>query len=109
MPEDLSGYEDTPLLPASEYRVHDPDRPDPPIVSPDRAQTADLPGDVTVLFDGTDMSDWESVDGGAPEWSIADEALVVDLGTSDILTRTEIGDCRSGRFILTTMCQQSVS
>lgn len=87
--------DDTPLLPDSKYRVHDPDRPTPAAVTPGETTVSDTPPtDATVLFDGTDLDRWEAVDGGAADWRINDGALEVVPGTGDIRTTTAIGDCQ---------------
>src|SRR5690606_34286263 len=39
------------------------------------AQEGELPSDAIVLFDGTNLDAWESVDGGPAEWTIADDIL----------------------------------
>src|SRR5438045_366699 len=66
MEQKKPGYTDTPLIPGSPYRVHDSERPQPPIVQPGTPSTPDRPGappsDAVVLFDGTDLSKWASVD-----------------------------------------------
>ena len=47
-----------------EWKIHDLDRPQPPIVGPGTASTQDQPGrppsDAIVLFDGKDLSRWRS-------------------------------------------------
>src|SRR5688572_30179799 len=47
------GYTDTPMLPNLPYRVHDPARPHPAVVTP-AAQVGGAPSDAIVLFDGRD-------------------------------------------------------
>jgi len=69
MREERPGYDDTPRLPDSDYRVHDPDRPHPVSVDPggtSSATDATPPADATVLFDGSDLSAWDATDGGDP-------------------------------------------
>ena len=84
MADDRPGFEDTPLLPESEYRVHDPERPYPESVTPAGPVTQSPPSDATVLFHGTDLSAWESVDGGDPKWTVEDDGtFVVDPPVSD--------------------------
>ena len=51
------GYTDTPMLPGLPYRVHDPARPHPVVVTP-AAQPGGAPSDAIVLFDGKDLSKW---------------------------------------------------
>lgn len=94
MADDRPGFEDTPFLPDGEYRVHDPDRPRPPTVTPDGPVTQAPPSDATVLFDGTDLSGWEARDGAEPGWSVADGDLVVEPGSGDIRTTERLGDCQ---------------
>jgi hypothetical protein len=64
--------------------------PVPPVVQPGNAQTP--PSDAIVLFDGTDLSQWTSRDGGAPRWSVAGGALTVAAGTGNLRTRRSFGD-----------------
>src|SRR5690242_8943754 len=53
------GFTDTPMLPGLPYHVHDPARPYAPVVTP-AAQPGGPPLDAIVLFDGKDLSAWES-------------------------------------------------
>ncbi len=79
------GYKDTPVLPWCGYHVHDPDRPKPPKVTPGRRGAA--PSDAIVLFDGTDLSQWET-----SNWKIEDEDLVAVSGS--LRTKESFGDCQ---------------
>ncbi|MDY6818227.1 MAG: DUF1080 domain-containing protein [Halobacteriales archaeon] len=88
------GFEDTPYLPDSAYRVHDPDRPHPPTVTPSGPLIQSPPADATVLFDGTDLTGWEAVGSGAPGWTLEDGELVVEPGSGDIRTIDPLGDCQ---------------
>ncbi len=58
------GYKDTPMLPGGRWHVHDSDRPFPRAIAPGTCSTQDQPGkapsDAVVLFDGTDLSHWQS-------------------------------------------------
>src|SRR6185503_18099827 len=60
------GYSDTPLIPGTQWHVHDGDRPQPRVVAPGTtfSQLAAAPSDAIVLFDGTDFSKWKSGNGG---------------------------------------------
>ena len=51
------GYDNTPFLPGTKWRVHDINRPHPPVVTPGTENSAP-PSDATVLFDGKDLSQW---------------------------------------------------
>lgn len=65
------GYKDTPIIPGTQWHVHDPDRPQPRVVtSPKFSDMAAAPSDAAVLFDGTDLSKWQHGDGSAPKWKI---------------------------------------
>lgn len=83
-PDTPVGYDDTPVLPDSDWRVHDKNRPVPPVVTPGREGSP--PSDAVVLFDGSGTDAWE----GGP-WEIVDGALQVN-GTGDVRTRERFGD-----------------
>lgn len=86
------GYRDTPRLPDG-WRVHDADRPRPPVVDPGPARDpVPPPKDATVLFDGSNLDAWKHGDGAA-KWTIADGAMQVNK-TGDIETKAEFGDCQ---------------
>lgn len=50
------------------------------------------PSDAIVLFDGTDLSAWESSEGGPALWKVTGGAMTVVPGTGDIRTKQEYGD-----------------
>ncbi len=83
------GYDDTPQLPGSSWRVHDKDRPRPPVVTPGEGTAA--PSDALVLFDGSSLEAWSAEDGSAAEWRLIEGAMEVN-GTGSIRTRAELGD-----------------
>src|SRR2546428_2867432 len=62
------GYTDTPMLPGLPYHVHDPARPHPGVITP-AAQVGGAPSDAIVLFDGKDLSHWESRRRNGKSWS----------------------------------------
>ncbi|UCF43113.1 MAG: DUF1080 domain-containing protein [Planctomycetota bacterium] len=87
----IIGYKDTPILPWCGYHVHDPDRPAPKKVTPAppdiEGKTGTAPSDAIVLFDGTDLSQWERSD-----WKIENGELIA---VSDELTSKQaFGDCQ---------------
>jgi hypothetical protein len=95
MQDDFPRYTDTPVLPASTYRVHDPERPQPPAVDPGEPTTQPPPADATALFDGGDLDAWETVDGGPAAWTVEEgEYFEVASGAGDVRTREPIGDCQ---------------
>jgi len=72
--ESIDGFRDGPLLPGSKWRLHDADRPQPPVVTPGAvfSQMAPPPSDAEVLFDGRDLSKWQNARGEAAPWSVKD-------------------------------------
>lgn len=50
------------------------------------AAEGEVPSDAVVLFDGANLDAWESVNGGAAEWTVEDGVLSVARGTGDIRT-----------------------
>ena len=83
------GYKDTPMLPGGKWHVHDPDRPQPRVVTPGTSSTPEVagkpPSDAIVLFDGKDLSKWVGGNGKDANWKIQDGAMIV--GGGDITTK----------------------
>ena len=92
------GYKDTPMLPGGQWHVHDGDRPLPPVIDPGTASIQETPGkapsDAVVLFDGRDLSRWQSDRGGPAGWDVKDEALVIHPGAGALISRDEFSDCQ---------------
>lgn len=88
------GYTDTPLLPGGKWRVHDANRPNPPVVDPGPASNLPTPApkDAIVLFDGQDLSQWAS-DKGPARWVVQDGSMQVN-GTGSIHTVQSFGSCQ---------------
>ncbi|MXV49437.1 DUF1080 domain-containing protein [Pedobacter sp. HMF7647] len=57
--------------------------PVPNVVTPGKGTAA--PSDAVVLFDGTDLKNWETKDGKPAAWAMADKAVTVSKG--DIQTK----------------------
>lgn len=74
------------------WEIHDPKRPKPEVVTPGNPGTREragrAPSDAVVLFDGTDLSQWQ----GADAWKVEDGAMVVGKGS--IRSKAEFGDCQ---------------
>ncbi len=72
--EPIDGFRDTPLLPVSKWHLHDPDRPQPRVVTPGAtfSQNAPAPSDAEVLFDGKDLSKWQNNQGKDATWKVQD-------------------------------------
>jgi 3-keto-disaccharide hydrolase len=87
------GYDDTPFLPNSKWRVHDRKRPQPAMVEPGSAgldpRAATPPADALVLFDGKDLSQWQ----GANPKGLENGTINI-LKTGQIQTKREFGDCQ---------------
>lgn len=89
---DKPGYTDTPYLPGGRWRVHDAERPHPRVVTPGVAGSP--PSDARVLFDGSSLEGWQSVQGGPARWRLLDGCMEVAPGTGDIQTVEHFGDCQ---------------
>jgi len=87
------GYDDTPLIPGSQYKVHDPNRPQPRVVSV-QGENAQPPSDAIVLFDGKDLSGWLNKEDQAAGWKVANGYMEVVPKTGNIHSKEEFGDCQ---------------
>ena len=92
-----AGYTDTPYIPGAKWRVHDIDRPHPKAITPGTASTSDQPGrppsDAIVLFDGKDLSKWQTQGKGTEaRWKVEDGYVEVAGGTGSIITKETFGD-----------------
>ncbi len=63
--------------------------PEPAKIDPGNA--AEAPSDAIVLFDGTDLSEWEGED-GPPAWEVRDGVLTVVPETGTLRTKRAFGD-----------------
>ncbi|MFQ6096264.1 MAG: DUF1080 domain-containing protein [Armatimonadota bacterium] len=92
------GYDDTPILPGTNYHVHDGKRPQPPVVTPGTPSTQEAagapPSDAVVLFDGTDLSGWVGKGGGPAQWKVENGYMEVVPRTGNIQTVEHFGDCQ---------------
>jgi hypothetical protein len=89
----VAGFQDTPLQPDGKWHVHDPARPQPPVVTPGSSfsQQAAPPSDAVVLFDGKDLSQWrDKKSGGDAQWTIQDGVMISAKG--DIQSVEKFGD-----------------
>jgi len=75
------------------FKAHDMSRARPPVVQPP-AQTLPVPppSDAVVLFDGTDLSQWRSADGGPAKWVIKDGAIESVPGSGYLHSARGFGD-----------------
>jgi hypothetical protein len=67
--------------------------PEPKVVAPGKTQ-ADAPADAIVLFDGKDLSKWESEKGGDAKWKVENGAMTVVSGAGNIKSKAQFGDCQ---------------
>jgi len=94
-------HQNNPKLPDG-WRVHDLDRPLPPVVTPG-ASPADAPSDAIVLFDGTDLDEWVGFVStnrnkqynpeGKALWKVRNGYMEVN-GTGGLRSRRSFGDCQ---------------
>jgi len=77
------------------WGVHDENRPPRPVVTPGMTDSAP-PSDAVVLFDGTDLSSWQSTrrEGGPARWKVENGYMEVVKGTGDLQTKQSFGDCQ---------------
>jgi hypothetical protein len=66
--------------------------PVPPVVSV--PANSGIPSDAVVLFDGTNLAEWQAEAGGAPGWTVADGVLTIKPGAGGIRTKREFADCQ---------------
>lgn len=88
------GYKDTPIIPGTEWHVHDGDRPQPRIVTPGAtfSHMAPPPSDAIVLFDGKDLSQWQKPDGSDAGWKVEDGYIEIVPKSGDIRTKAKFAD-----------------
>jgi len=94
----LSGFTICAAQVDTRWKIHDPDRPVPPVIDPGTPSTAEAPGrppsDAVVLFDGKDLSQWQHNDGSPAKWKVENGYMEVVPKTGYIYTRQPFGDCQ---------------
>jgi hypothetical protein len=80
------------------WKTHSLARPNPPVITPATASTPDQPGkapsDAVILFDGKDLSQWRSTNGGPAKWIVKDGVMESVKGAGYIQTYRNFGDCQ---------------
>jgi len=80
------------------WKIHDTNRPAAPVITPGTASTQDIPGtppsDAIVLFDGKDLFQWRSMDGGPAKWIVKNSRMECVKGSGYIRTARNFGDCQ---------------
>jgi len=90
------GYDDTPVIPGTNWKVHDSQRPLPRAVAAPAASENPVPppSDAVVLFDGHDLSGWENVEGRPAGWKVENGYMEVVPRSGSIRTKKAFGDCQ---------------
>jgi hypothetical protein len=89
----LSPNENSMAQPQLQWKIHDMNRPRPPVVTPaEQPLPALAPPDAVVLFDGKDLSQWSSADGSPAKWKVENGYFEVTKGTGEIRTKNGFGD-----------------
>jgi hypothetical protein len=88
------GFRDTPIIPGTKWHLHDPDRPQPPVVTPGStfSQGAPAPSDAEVLFDGKDLAKWQNNRGQDATWRVVDGYVETAPRGGGIRTRGKWAD-----------------
>ena len=66
--------------------------PEPVVVTPGEGTAP--PSDAIVLFDGTNLDNWESTNGGEAKWEVSDGAMTMVKGSGGIQSKVVYGDCQ---------------
>ncbi len=92
------GYQDTAIIPGTNWHVHDGTRPQPRVVAPTNLPAiapVKPPSDAVVLLDGTNTDQWQNVKTGGPiGWKLVDGCLEVAAKTGSIRTKRTFGDAQ---------------
>jgi len=92
------GYQNTPLIPGTNWHIHDGERPQPRRVAPGSMTSQPPltpPSDADILFDGSTASahNWVQVKDESPlKWRVENGYMEVVKGTGDIQTKQVYGD-----------------
>jgi hypothetical protein len=96
----MADYSENDFIPGTRWRVHQLDRPQPPVVAPGPLSTMDPvapPPDATVLFDGSSLDAFVSSrdESQANPWELLDDGTMqVVPKTGDISSKVHFGDCQ---------------
>jgi hypothetical protein len=86
--QDHPGYQDTPIIPGTNWHVHDSKRPLPAVVTPgtfsSQEEVGKPPSDAIVLFDGKDNSHWKQ------PWPVENGYMTTEGGDNE--SKEEFGD-----------------
>jgi len=77
------------------WKVHDPDRPLPPVVDPGPENApVPPPSDAEVLFDGKDLSLWRNAKGEPAGWKVEKGYMEAVKKAGIVRTEPGFGDCQ---------------
>ena len=77
------------------WPVHDPNRPQPPVVAPGPAgPPVPPPADAVTLFAGEDLGAWTDAKGQPARWKVENGYFEVVPKTGDVRTVKGFGDCQ---------------
>jgi len=68
-------------------------RPLPPIVTPGPT-AADPPSDAIVLFNGDDLSNWQSTRGGPSKWKVENGYMEITRRSGGLRSKQDFGSCQ---------------
>lgn len=74
------------------WKIHDINRPQPKIITPQQSLSIAPPSDAVILYDGSNLSNWQSLDGSAPKWVNKDGFFECVKDSGYIRTRQGFGD-----------------
>ena len=87
----VAGANDT--VTASQWKVHDMNRPRPQVVEPlTQALPTTPPKNAVVLFNGTDFSHWKGKDSSGVKWKMEKDYMEIVPGTGAITSEDKFGD-----------------
>lgn len=77
----------------AQWKAHDLSRPRPRVMqAPEQALPVAPPADAIVLFDGKNLKEWRSSDGGAAKWVIQEGAIESVPGSGYLYSAQPFGD-----------------
>lgn len=75
-----------------QWKIHDRNQPLPQVINP--GKPGEPPSDAVVLFDGSGLSQWRTLDGKPAAWVVKDGYMQPARGSGDIRTYRCFGDCQ---------------
>jgi hypothetical protein len=87
--EKIDGFTNTPMEADGKWHVHDPNRPQPQVITPGEkfSQGAPAPSDAEVLFDGNGLGKWQNMQGADATWKTREDFVETAPNGGGIRTR----------------------